>query len=104
MLPLADINECLEGSSGCDTNADCVDTQGGFNCSCLEGFTGTGLLCEEMAAGLSDSETIIVGAVVGGVGGVIILVGVVVLLLLAASIATAAAKRRKMNRKKKNEK
>ena len=45
-LPLADINECLEGSSGCDTNADCVDTQGSSTCTCREGFVGTGFLCE----------------------------------------------------------
>ena len=30
---------------GCHANAECMDTDGSFTCSCREGFTGDGINC-----------------------------------------------------------
>ena len=38
-----DINECERGD--CDPNADCVNTEGSFRCTCFSGYTGNGLNC-----------------------------------------------------------
>ena len=40
-----DIDECSNGSHGCNENATCINTAGHFNCSCKLGFTGDGRLC-----------------------------------------------------------
>ena len=40
-----DIDECMTGADDCDTNAECTDTEGGFNCTCNEGYTGNGTSC-----------------------------------------------------------
>ena len=32
------INECEEGTAGCDANADCVDGPGFFTCRCRDGY------------------------------------------------------------------
>ena len=32
------IDECAEGTHGCDENADCVDEQGSFSCICKDGY------------------------------------------------------------------
>ena len=37
-----DIDECIEGSHNCDVNATCLDTDGGFYCTCNNGYTGSG--------------------------------------------------------------
>ena len=39
-----DIDEC-ETSNPCDKNADCVDTDSSFICTCRLGFTGNGTTC-----------------------------------------------------------
>lgn len=41
----ADIDECSLNTDDCDTNANCVNTQGGFQCNCDDGFTGNGVQC-----------------------------------------------------------
>ena len=33
---LTDINECLSNNGGCEHN--CMNVDGGFNCTCAEGF------------------------------------------------------------------
>ena len=43
-----DFNECSLDPSTCSTNANCSNTLGSFACTCLEGFTGNGILCEGM--------------------------------------------------------
>ena len=41
-----DINECeLDSLNDCDGNADCVDTIGSYNCSCISGYEGNGFNC-----------------------------------------------------------
>ena len=37
---VSDIDECARGTDDCSINAECEDTQGGFQCRCLHGFLG----------------------------------------------------------------
>ena len=41
----ADIDECAANNGGCSLNADCVNTNGSFNCSCKNNFYGDGYVC-----------------------------------------------------------
>jgi len=36
----------LEDNGGCDLNATCKNIQGGFECSCKEGYSGNGFNCQ----------------------------------------------------------
>ena len=46
MFILLDIDECKDpDSTGCSDNAECVDTEGSYNCVCVVGFTGNGTSC-----------------------------------------------------------
>jgi hypothetical protein len=38
----ADIDECDLGTAQCDVNANCVNTNGGYTCECVEGYGGDG--------------------------------------------------------------
>lgn len=40
-----DIDECALGRYTCDRNAECMDTVGGYRCSCSPGYTGDGRSC-----------------------------------------------------------
>ena len=42
---LIDTDECEDGTSTCDKNADCVDVKGSFHCVCSHGYTGSGMNC-----------------------------------------------------------
>lgn len=42
-----DIDECVRGTHTCDTNAACLNTQGGYSCVCYTGFSGDGHSCVE---------------------------------------------------------
>ena len=42
----SDIDECSEDSSPCDENADCSNSDGSYSCTCKQGFTGNGTVCE----------------------------------------------------------
>ena len=39
-----DIDECQVGSDSCANNADCLDTEDSYMCTCSIGFTGDGLI------------------------------------------------------------
>ena len=39
-----DINECLDPVGPCHVNADCIDTDGSFDCVCQAGYTGDGVI------------------------------------------------------------
>ena len=41
--PCLDTNECL--SNPCSTYAVCENNIGSFTCTCLNGFDGTGFVC-----------------------------------------------------------
>ena len=43
MLNFSDIDECI--SNPCDTNANCENVNGSYNCKCKGGFTGDGTTC-----------------------------------------------------------
>jgi hypothetical protein len=40
-----DIDECALGSAGCDADATCTNANGGFSCTCDEGYFGDGFDC-----------------------------------------------------------
>lgn len=44
-----DVNECDEGKSNCDVDADCIDTVGSFYCNCTTGYFGDGVTCNSMS-------------------------------------------------------
>ncbi len=51
------IDECADGTAGCDDNAICADTEGDFTCTCNAGFEGDGVTCtniDECATGDND--------------------------------------------------
>ena len=41
----SDIDECMDGTHGCDVNAECNNTKGSYNCTCKDGFHGNGTNC-----------------------------------------------------------
>ena len=47
MINLADINEC-DSMRPCHINATCTDTLGSFICTCNNGFTGDGMICQSI--------------------------------------------------------
>ena len=40
-----DYDECTESTYECDSNADCINTIGSYNCQCRTGYTGHGKTC-----------------------------------------------------------
>ena len=44
-----DIDECSADPSQCDVNANCINNDGSYLCTCLQGFTGDGTICEGIA-------------------------------------------------------
>ncbi|MFO0745476.1 MAG: EGF domain-containing protein [Myxococcota bacterium] len=51
-----DINECLEGTAGCDLNATCNNTSGGFTCTCKGGYSGNGTTCADIDECANNSD------------------------------------------------
>ena len=41
----SDVNECAIGTDTCDDNAICTNTEGSYDCTCREGYTGDGENC-----------------------------------------------------------
>ena len=44
----SDIDECSAESIPCDENAECINSDGSYSCTCKKGFTGNGSACEGM--------------------------------------------------------
>ena len=42
----ADFDECSLEPSPCHENADCTNTDGSYDCTCKQGFTGNGSICK----------------------------------------------------------
>lgn len=47
----ADVDECEEDLDNCDDNADCMNVEDGFMCTCIEGYTGNGTVCDSKWCG-----------------------------------------------------
>ena len=50
------INECQKRISGCDLNAFCHDTPGGWECECFIGFQGDGTNCANIDECLINTD------------------------------------------------
>ena len=46
MFIFPDVDECSQGMNDCHVNATCNNTEGSYNCSCKNGFTGDGFACK----------------------------------------------------------
>ncbi len=46
------MDEC-HTTNACDSNADCSDVIGGFECTCRSGYTGNGTYCQGKLVSLS---------------------------------------------------
>lgn len=44
----ADEDECQDRTHNCDANAQCNNTFGSFNCTCINGYSGDGVACYGM--------------------------------------------------------
>ena len=44
-MSLADTNECQLNKHDCHSNATCKNTDGGFKCTCKDGYIGDGKSC-----------------------------------------------------------
>ena len=42
----SDFDECSLEPTPCDNTASCTNTDGSFTCTCNQGFTGNGTVCE----------------------------------------------------------
>lgn len=47
-IVFADIDECSSDPSPCDKHADCTNSEGSYSCTCKQGFTGNGTVCNGM--------------------------------------------------------
>lgn len=48
-MRIVDFDECSGGISDCHFNADCINTEGSYNCTCKPGFVGNGTTCQGKA-------------------------------------------------------
>lgn len=53
----ADVNECSNGTHGCNAHASCSNEVGTFRCACDTGYTGDGFACTRTSCqGMSGTE------------------------------------------------
>ena len=43
---VSDVDECATNTHDCAADADCINTDGSFICSCQVGYIGDGKLCQ----------------------------------------------------------
>ena len=58
LLILLDIDECAIGTDMCDTNANCTNTDGSYNCTCDNGYSGDGFTCSESTSNECDTHVL----------------------------------------------
>ena len=66
------VDECANGTAGCDVHATCADLPDGFTCTCKAGYQGDGATCtdiDECAVGTSNCDP--AAACTNTMGGVI---------------------------------
>ena len=51
-----DIDECTEKSHSCDINATCDNTDGGYDCTCNDGWNGNGSACVDIDECATDAH------------------------------------------------
>ena len=44
------MNECMRNIDNCHDNANCTDTIGSYECTCVEGYEGDGFNCTSKLA------------------------------------------------------
>ena len=44
-IKCVDIDECKLKLSNCAENAECINTEGSYECQCKTGFQGNGIIC-----------------------------------------------------------
>ena len=42
---VSDVDECTDGTHGCNENATCRNLNGSYECTCNVGFYGNGIIC-----------------------------------------------------------
>ena len=42
----SDIDECAAGTFSCHADAECINSEGSYSCSCKHGYSGDGKNCE----------------------------------------------------------
>ena len=45
---ILDVDECATNTDECDTNANCTNTYGSYECNCHKGYEGNGFNCTGM--------------------------------------------------------
>ena len=50
-----DVNECMNSSNLCHSNANCINSDGSYVCTCMNGYTGDGFYC----AGISQCDNVL---------------------------------------------
>jgi len=42
---VTDIDECVDNNGNCSKDANCTNSDGSFNCTCHDGYSGDGFNC-----------------------------------------------------------
>lgn len=56
IAPLADVDECVEGTDNCHIDAICQNTPKSYKCICKSGYTGDGKHCKGRDTPLLEPE------------------------------------------------
>ncbi|XP_078351506.1 polycystin family receptor for egg jelly-like isoform X2 [Oculina patagonica] len=59
---IKDEDECQNGRHNCSVNAQCFNTFGSFNCTCLQGYSGDGVQCPDLDECQTDTHSCDVNA------------------------------------------